>query len=81
MNLQAKRQALIEWFRDQLRDQTAELEAADESQQELMEEAMEKTLFSLSLLEDGRTVFNGEEIHLNDTKIEMMYRNYIENPH
>jgi len=80
MNLEEKRGELISYFREQLRDKTAEAKAADESQRELIELQLQKITFSLLLLEDGQTVFNGEKIELNDTKIEMMYRNYIEDP-
>ncbi len=38
---------------------------------------MEKTHFSLMLMEDGNTVFNGEKVELTDTRIEMMYQNYF----
>jgi len=80
MNVQEKRDELIRFLRQTLLDQTEALKEADESMKELMELQMEKTTFSLLLLEDGNTVFNGEKVELNDTKIEMMYRNYIENP-
>jgi hypothetical protein len=80
MNLEEKRGELISYFREQLRDKTAEAKAADESQRELIELQLQKITFSLLLMEDGQTVFNGEKIELNDTKIEMMYRNYLEDP-
>ena len=80
MNLREKREELIKYFRQTLLDQTEELKEADESQKELIESLMEKTMFSLMLMEDGSAVFNGEKVQLNDTKIELMYRNYFENP-
>jgi hypothetical protein len=80
MNVQEKRTELIRFLRQTLLDQTAAIKEADESMKELMELQMEKTTFSLLLVEDGNTVFNGEKVELNDTKIEMMYRNYIEFP-
>jgi len=78
MDLQQKRAALIEYFKDKLRLETDELKEADDSQKELVEEEMEKTLFSLSLLEDGRTVYNGETIDLTEAKIEMMAKAYLQ---
>ncbi len=80
MNFQEKRTELISFLRQTLLDQTEAIKEADESMKDLMELQMEKTTFSLLLLEDGNTVFNGVKVELNDTKIEMMYRNYIENP-
>ncbi len=80
MNLEEKRGELISYFREQLRDKTTEAKEADETQRELIELQLQKITFSLLLLEDGQTVFNGEKIELNDTKIEMMYRNYIDDP-
>lgn len=80
MNVQEKRDELIRFFREKLRDQTEEIKTVDESQKELLELEMQKTTFSLLLLEDGNTVFNDEKIDLSDTKIELMYRNYIEHP-
>jgi hypothetical protein len=80
MNVQEKRTELIRFLRQTLLDQTEAIKETDESMRELRELQMEKTTFSLLLLEDGNTIFNGEKVELNDTKIEMMYRNYIENP-
>ena len=80
MNVQEKRTELISFLRQTLLDQTEAIKEADESMKELMELQMEKTTFSLLLLEDGNTVFNGQKVELTDTRIEMMYRNYIENP-
>ncbi len=80
MNVQEKRTELISFLRQTLRDQAEAIKEADESMKELMELQMEKTTFSLLLLEEGNTVFNEEKVELTDTRIEMMYRNYIENP-
>jgi len=80
MNLEEKRAELIGYFREKLREQTLAAKEADESQQELVELQMQKTSFSLLLLEDGQTVFNGQKIELTDSRIELMYRNYIEHP-
>ncbi len=77
MNLKEKRKDLVEYFKQTLLDQTEAHKGADESQKELLEQLMEKTLFSLTLMEEGSTVFNGEKVELSDTKIEMMYRNYF----
>ncbi len=80
MNTQEKRAALIRFFRQTLLDQTEAVKEADESLKELLELQMEKTTFSLLLMEDGNTVFNGVKVELNDAKIEMMYYSHIENP-
>lgn len=80
MDVQQKRAELITYFRDKLREQTMAARETDESQQELVELQMQKTSFSLILLEDGQTELNGVKVDLTDSKIELMYRNYIENP-
>lgn len=80
MDHQEKRAELITYFRDKLRDQTMVAREADESQQELAELQMQKTSFSLILLEDGQTELNGEKVDLTDAKIDLMYKNYIEQP-
>ncbi len=80
MNVKEKRKKLIEFFRQTLLDQAEAYREADESQRELLELQMEKTEFSLMLMEDGNTIFKGEKVELSDIRIEMMYRNYFENP-
>ncbi|MBT4267372.1 MAG: hypothetical protein HOK67_08515 [Deltaproteobacteria bacterium] len=80
MNTQEKREELIRFFRQTLLDQTEAIKEADESLKELLELQMEKTTFSLLLMEDGHTVFNGEKVELTDARIEMLYRGHIENP-
>ncbi len=80
MDIQEKRAELIRYFKDKLREQTLAVKEMDESQRDLLELQMQKTTFSLILLEEGQTVFNDEKVELTDTRIEMMYRNYFENP-
>jgi len=80
MNVQEKKSELIKLFTDKFHDQTIAKDEVAESQKELLEQELEKTIFSLRLLQDGNTLFRGEKIDLTDSKIEMMYRNYIENP-
>ena len=80
MNVKEKRTKLIEFFRQTLLDQTKTFKDADENEKEMLDLQMEKTKFSLMLMEEGSTVLNGEKAELSDTKIEMMYRNYFEDP-
>lgn len=79
MNLREKRRDLISYFQQTLQDQKESYKDADESQRELIEAMIEKTQFSLTLMEEGSTIFNGVKVELNDRKIEMMYNNYFGN--
>lgn len=80
MNHEEKRAELISLFRDKLRELTLSAKDADEDEKEVIELAMQKVTFNLLLLEDGQTVLNDEKIELTDSRIDMMYRFYSENP-
>lgn len=77
VDIQRLKTELIEYFQTKLGDQTAELKLVDESQLSLLEAEISKTEFTLSLLEDGKTEFNGETIILSDKKIELLYNEYV----